>query len=78
MPVVPRQTMRAYMVSMPSKVWMASRLAMGLDHLVVQQDAVAAEHGQRPPPPVRWHPRHPEPPGHLPVAGAGLDQLSSG
>ena len=30
---------------------------------------------QRPPPPVRRHPRHPEPPGHLPVAGAGLDQL---
>ena len=31
--------------------------------------------GQRPPPPVRRHPRHPEPPGHLPVAGPGLDQL---
>jgi AcrR family transcriptional regulator len=28
--------------------------------VVVQQDAVAAEHGQRPPPPVRRHPRHPE------------------
>ena len=30
---------------------------------------------QRPPPPVRRHPRHPEPPGDLPVAGPRLDQL---
>ena len=46
------------------------------DHAVVQQDVVAAQHGQRPPPPVRRHPRHPEPPGHLPVADARLDQRS--
>ena len=31
--------------------------------------------GQRPPPPVRRHPRHPEPPGDLPVTGPILDQL---
>ena len=29
--------------------------------------------GQRPPPPVHRHPRHPEPPGHLPVTGPRLD-----
>ena len=31
---------------------------------------------QRTPPPVRRHPGHPEPPGHLPVTGPGLDQIS--
>ena len=77
MPVMSRPTMRACMVSMPSKVSMAPGRHVP-DHAVVQQDAVAAEHDQRPPPPVHRHPRHPEPPGHLPVAGAGLDQLSSG
>ena len=29
-----------------------------------------AARGQRPPPPVHRHPRHPEPPGDLPVAGS--------
>jgi hypothetical protein len=65
------------MVSVPSKVSMALGRHVP-DHAVVQQDAVAAGHGQRPPPPVRRHPRHPEPPGRLPVAGARLDQISSG
>jgi predicted RNase H-like HicB family nuclease len=32
--------------------------------------------GQRPPPPVRRHPRHPEASRHLPDAGPRLDQLS--
>jgi len=32
-----------------------------------------APSGQRPAPPVRRHPRHPEMPGYLLVAGAGLD-----
>lgn len=30
---------------------------------------------QTPPPPVRRHPGHPEPPGHLPVTGPCLDQI---
>jgi hypothetical protein len=30
---------------------------------------------QRPPPPVRRHPRHPQPPRDLTVAGPGLDHL---
>lgn len=30
------------------------------------------------PSPVRRHPRHPEPLGHLPVADVGLDQLRRG
>jgi len=33
---------------------------------------------QRPPPPVHRHPRHPEPPRDLPVAGAFPDQLRPG
>jgi len=33
------------------------------------------QHRERPPPPVRRHPRHPEALRDLPVAGAGLDQL---
>jgi hypothetical protein len=33
---------------------------------------------QRPPPPVRRHPRHPEIPGHLPVTGLRLDQPRRG
>ncbi|QTD95818.1 hypothetical protein S1361_00600 [Streptomyces cyanogenus] len=31
---------------------------------------------QRPPPAIRRHPGHPEPPGHLPVTGPGFDQVS--
>jgi YD repeat-containing protein len=34
-----------------------------------------AARGQRPPPPVRRHPRHPQPPGNLQVTGARLDHL---
>ena len=33
-----------------------------------RQQRRPAASGQRPPPPVRRHPGHPEPPGHLPVA----------
>jgi hypothetical protein len=62
MPVMSRPTMRACMVSVPSKGVDGLQAGHGPDHAVVQQDAVAAEHGQRPPPLVRRHPRHPEPP----------------
>lgn len=30
---------------------------------------------QRTPPAIRRHPSHPEPPGHLPVTGPGLEQI---
>ena len=37
-----------------------------------------AARGHRPPSPVRRHPRDPEVPGDLPVAGPGLDQIRRG
>jgi hypothetical protein len=41
----------------------------------LRRQRLPAAGGQRPPPPVRRHPRHPEPLRHLPVAGPRLDQL---
>jgi hypothetical protein len=41
----------------------------------LRQQRRPATSGQRPPPPIRRHPRHPEAPGHLLVAGPGLEQV---
>jgi len=45
-------------------------------HRALRQQGRPATGGQRPPPPIRRHPRYPEPPGYRPVIGPGLDQAS--
>ena len=77
MPVMSRPTMRACMVSMPSKAWMASRPAMYLTTRWSSRIPL--------PPSMASARRHrfadirdTRNPGHLPVAGARLDQISSG